>query len=347
MSTIVTKLPEAESRVLEDGEEALLQDGSQEAEIVGEGDDLGEEFASLDATDDAVDPDKPVAVVKPAKVVAKPVVAAAGDDELPAEFRGKTPKELVRMYQDAHSTIGRQGSELGEYRKQADQVIQASLRVLEASKQGRAPAAADVAAAKPLEESEIFAKPIDSINRLVENHPLVQEIKRTLGAAAARDALTRSEQSSERFNRTHPDAQETLRDPEFRAWVSASPIRRDLLLRANNNYDFAAGDEVFSTWKALKGRPTAAVVAAVGAPDAEAVKAAARTLAGARTAKAAQAAAAQAAAAPTGGASASPSGAGKKLYRRADVIRLMVDDPDRYEALSGELQLAYAENRVR
>jgi hypothetical protein len=350
---------ESQSRLLEDDDAALLASGEtgNEAEIVGD-DELATEFTSFDELAAPAAPAKPV-TAKPAAAAAAPAAAASGEDDLPPEFKGKSVKDVVKMYQEAHSTIGRQGQELGEYRRKADQVIQASLRVLAAQKAGQQPAAADVAAAKPLEESEIFAKPIDSVNRLIENHPLIQEIRKTMGATAANETVRRAEAASERFKQAHPDAPEVLRDPEFRKWVSASPIRRDLLLRANNHYDFAAGDEVFSTWKALSGKTAAATTAATtaaapaadGQPSAADVTAAAQTLARARAAKTAaatQQAAAQAAAAPTGGASAAPAkGAGKKIFRRADVIRLMVEDPDRYEQLSGELQVAYAEGRVR
>jgi len=37
----------------------------------------------------------------------------------------------------------------------------------------------------------------------------------------------------------------------------------------------------------------------------------------------------------------------KKVYRRADIIKLMRTDPDRYQALSNEIMQAYAEGRVR
>ena len=38
---------------------------------------------------------------------------------------------------------------------------------------------------------------------------------------------------------------------------------------------------------------------------------------------------------------------GKRVYRRADLIRLKMTDPDRYEALSGEIMQAYQDGRVR
>ena len=38
---------------------------------------------------------------------------------------------------------------------------------------------------------------------------------------------------------------------------------------------------------------------------------------------------------------------GKKIYRRADLINLQVSDPNRYAALSDEIQSAYVEGRVK
>jgi len=37
----------------------------------------------------------------------------------------------------------------------------------------------------------------------------------------------------------------------------------------------------------------------------------------------------------------------KKLYRRADLIRLRIQDPDRYEMMEQEFLQAYAEGRVK
>jgi hypothetical protein len=36
----------------------------------------------------------------------------------------------------------------------------------------------------------------------------------------------------------------------------------------------------------------------------------------------------------------------KKSYRRADLIRLQIEDPDRYQQLQPEIMAAYAEGRV-
>jgi hypothetical protein len=37
----------------------------------------------------------------------------------------------------------------------------------------------------------------------------------------------------------------------------------------------------------------------------------------------------------------------KRVYRRADLIRLKMTEPDRYDALSGEIMQAYADGRVK
>jgi hypothetical protein len=37
----------------------------------------------------------------------------------------------------------------------------------------------------------------------------------------------------------------------------------------------------------------------------------------------------------------------KKVYRRADLIRLRLENPDRYDALQDEIMKAYSEGRVK
>jgi hypothetical protein len=345
-------LPESQSRVLEDGTEALLEAAEQdgvEADVNENSVEVDEEFVDLSAPTEV---EKPAPATKPAaKPVAKPV-AAAVEDEIPADLKGKTPAQMAKMIRDAQQLIGRQGSELGDYRKKVDTLILASLGQIQARKAAEPEVKPAVEA--EMDESEIFAKPKEAISKLIQNHPELVAIRKALGSAAADTKAQRTAVAAERFNAAHPDAQEILQDAEFRQWVGASRVRKALLQRAHQAYDFEAGDEVFSTWKALKGvtkkseatAEAAAEETPTGAPTEAQVKSAAQVLARQRTAKA-QAAAAQAAAAPTGGASVGKPSGSKKVYRRADVLRLMEEDPDRYELLSDELTKAYAEGRVR
>lgn len=344
---------EPKSRVLEDGDEALIA-GSTEAPAKD-----GEvvetvEYATL--LEDAGKQKEQPAATKEQPAV-KPATPTP-DEEIPEEYRGKTPAQLAKMLKDSQSLIGRQGSELGELRKKVDFAIQASLEAVRSRKEAQAPEKpAPAAAEEEFDESAIFAKPKDTISKLIENHPLIKEIKASLGQSAATAEARRAQENTDRFNQAHPDASDIMRDPEFRQWVGASRVRQALMQRAHTKFDFDAGDEVFSTWKALKGvkqssnageQSTTTTTTATGE---DAVSAAARTLAAAKaakTAQAAQAAAASAAAVPSGSAAAGgKSGGAKKVYRRADIIRLMEEDPDRYEALSDEITAAYREGRVR
>lgn len=339
---------EPQPRVLEDSDAALIA-GSTTPPAA---DDQGEmvDYATLLSGDEKTTPAKageqpaPKAGEQPAK---------AADEEIPEEYRGKTPAQLAKMLKDSQSLIGRQGSELGELRRKVDFAIQASLEAVRQKKEPPAQPAAPVV--EEFDDSEIFAKPKEAVSKLIENHPLIKEIKASLGTSAAAAEAQRAQANTDRFNASHPDAGEIMRDPEFRQWVSASRVRQALLQRAHTKFDFDAGDEVFSTWKALKGvkqsaagtgeQPAAAAPAAGATGD---VSAAARTLAAAKAAKAAAAASASAAAVPSGSAaSGGKSGGAKKVYRRADIIRLMEEDPDRYEAMSDEITAAYREGRVR
>lgn len=336
---------EAHSQILEDKDEALLPEPK-----IGD----GEEVVELHEPAKKSEP-------KAAEPAAKPAAAAPAkpdaEDDTPEELRGKTQAQLAKMYREAQSLIGRQGQELGELRKKVDTAILTSIEALRARKEPAAPA--KPAEPTEIDESEIFAKPKDAIGKLIENHPIIKEIRATLGKSASEAQVARAAAATERFNAAHPDSAEILATPEFRQWVAASPVRKQLLLRANNNFDFDAGDEVFSTWKALKGigkakaanegdgQPAAAAAAPAGDPDEAAVKAAAQVMARAAAAKKAKDAAASAAAAPTGGASAGKDGSAKKVYRRADVLRLMEEDPERYERMAPEIELAYREGRVR
>ena len=312
-------LPESNSEVLEDKDDALLPESKVED---------GEEFASLEDEDD-----KPEA--RPAKkpAVKKPAVDDADDDDIPVELKGKSPKELAKMYREAQSLIGRQGSELGEYRRKVDQFIQSSLAGLKPKKED-APVKKDDG---EIEETDFFAKPKDAIARAIENHPAIKEIRETLGKAAQDQAIARATANTERFNAAHPDAAQIMQDPEFRAWVGASKVRIALLKRAHEKFDFDSGDEVFGTWKALKGVGKKA--------DDETVDDAAASAAAAKLAKRKQAL--KAVATPTGGGGGGKEPGSKKIYRRADVLKLMEEDPARYEALAPEIEQAYRENRVR
>lgn len=336
-------LPQSNSKVLEDGEDGVLP----ELEIKSD-----EEVVELTEV-----PAKPVAEAggKPPAPPKKPEVAApaAGeDDDLPPELKGKSPKELAKMYKEAQSLIGRQGSELGDLRRRTDTAIQASLAALSQRREAPAPKVEAPAEPEKIDEAEFFRAPGDAIARAIAAHPVIKRIEETLGKSAKDQAVSRAEQAAERFNGAHPDAAEIMANPEFRQWVGASRVRQGLLMQAHRDFNFEAGDEVFGTWKALKGigKKAPAPAATVDPAAEEAANAAKAAEAGRILSQQAKRKRELAAGSVPSGGGAGGSGAptgSKKIFRRADVLKLMETDQDRYEQLAPEIEAAYREGRVR
>lgn len=319
-------LPESKREVLEDKDDALLPEPKLED---------GEEFSSLDEVGKTEEEPELKPEPKGAK---KAAPEKEDDDELPAEYRGKSLKDVIKMHRDAASLIGRQGSELGEFRRKADLLIQASLENLRKGQktEEKEPEKKE----EELDDTQFFAGPKDAVSRMIENHPLIKEIRKTLGATAADREQDRAARATERFNQAHPDSAKILQDPEFREWVKASKVRTALMQRADSKFDFDAADEVFGTWKALKGlgkKEEAKPEESKGELDASAAaRALAKRKQELRDAKT-----------PSGGGGGQKESGSKKIYRRADVLKLMEEDPDRYEALAPEIEKAYRDGRVR
>ena len=169
---------------------------------------------------------------------------------------------------------------------------------------------------EPEEDIDYFTDPQGAVNRAIENHPKIREAEQYTEQYKKQSSLAT-------LQAKHPDMQTILGDPKFAEWIKASKIRTQLFVAADQGYDSDAADELFSLWKERK----------VVAQQTVNVEKQARK----QTLKAAS----------TGNARGSAEGSRKKVYRRADIIKLMKNDPDRYQALSEEIMSAYAEGRVK
>jgi hypothetical protein len=168
---------------------------------------------------------------------------------------------------------------------------------------------------KQTEEVDFFEDPQKAIQRAVENHPDVQAAKQT-------SAQFRAMQTQQQLAAKHPDFADVVRDGEFQEWVKASPIRLNMFALADSAYDFNSADELLSTFKQIRG-----------------VKAQQTQDAGKQVLNKNL----RAASVDVGGTGESS----QKVYRREDIRKLMISDPDRYEALQPEIMAAYASGRVR
>lgn len=234
---------------------------------------------------------------------------------LPEKYSGKTIEDLVRMHQEAEKLIGKQGSELGELRKTHDDFIKASL---ERQVTNNAPA---TTSAQAEEEMDFFADPKGTIEKIIEQHPKLRDTEQHY-------QMLRQERAVEKLKAKFPGFNEIIKEDSFREFCLATPVRQRLAVAADQHGDVEAADELLTLYTQLhpKQEPTKPAPAARRSrpEDMQAL--------------------------PHGAvaAEAPPSAnTGKKIYRRADLIKLMQTDPDRYEALQSEIMAAYAENRVR
>jgi hypothetical protein len=232
------------------------------------------------------------------------------DPEIPNKYKGKTLEEIVKMHQEAEKLIGRQAQEVGEVRKLADELIKRQLE----SKQ--------TPDAKVAEEDDVdwFAEPEKAVRNAVDKHPAVREAQETVQRFKQQEFMTK-------LQADFPGFQTTVADPEFAQWIQASPVRLRLYAAADN-LDFDSAYELLNTWKLVKPAPVEQK------PQVQAVS---------PEVKADRAAAMKAVAVDTG----STGNVSAKIYRRSDLIRLQLEDPQRYMDMQPEIMSAYAEGRVR
>jgi len=179
-------------------------------------DDVLEDNTITDSLDDPIVQDEPV--------VETPV-----EDDLPEKYRGKTPKEIIAMHQEAEKLIGKQGSEVGELRKVVDDFIKT-----QTSK--------DLKTQEPeFSDDDFFTEPKNAVDKAIDNHPAVKEAKQAALQMRKQEVL--SKLSSE-----FPNLVETVQSPSFIEWVKGSKVRTELMIRAESQFDYDSAKELLETW---------------------------------------------------------------------------------------------------
>ena len=235
------------------------------------------------------------------------------EDDIPEKYKGKSPSEIIKMHQEAEKLIGRQAQEVHEVRSLADQLLKQQLESNKRVEQ------------KPIEESQdedFFADPQGAVAKQVEKHPAVQEAQRV--------ALEMKKmQTAQKLSAKHPDFTQIASDSGFQDWVKASAVRLQLFAKADAEFDFESADELLSTYKEIKGIKAAQKAAQEQQSNAVQAKA--------------QEQAMKAATVDVGG----TGEVSRKVYRRQDLIKLRMTDPERYMAMADDIMAAYAEGRVK
>ena len=229
--------------------------------------------------------------------------------EVPEKYQGKSVEDLVQMHQELEKFSGKQSTEVGELRKVVDDYIQTQLSVQQAPQQQQQQDDND-------DDVDFFVDPKTAVSRAIDNHPKIKEAQAYTQQYKQQATLAQRKSS-------HPEMEQILQDPKFAEWIKGSKVRTQLFVQADQAYDYDAAHELFSLWKDRN---------QVVQQTAQAERAARKS---------------QVKSANTGNARGTAEGSRRKVYRRADIIKLMRTDPERYQSMSDELLKAYSEGRVR
>ena len=161
-----------------------------------------------------------------------------------------------------------------------------------------------------VDEVDFFSDPEEAVKRAIDNHPKIREAENISKQYQKTTALSQLQQD-------HPDMQNILTDDKFAEWIKGSKIRTQLYVQADKQYDYEAAHELFTLWKERK-----QVVQQTANAEKQGRKQAVKN-------------------ASTGAATGSSETKTRKIYRRADIIKLMRTDPERYQSLSDEIMKAY------
>ena len=161
---------------------------------------------------------------------------------------------------------------------------------------------------------DFIDNPGKHVKKQIDSHPAIKE---------AQDAAKQMKRTATltRLNAEYPELEKIVQDPNFAEWINGSKVRSELYNRAEVHFDYDSAKELLTNWTDKQER--IAKVQETSKIDKD------------NQLKAASV-----------GSKGNNEPVSKKKYRRSDIIKLMQTDPDKYDALSDEIMLAYQEGRV-
>ena len=234
--------------------------------------------------------------------------------EVPEKFQGKSFEDVVDMYRNLEKDYGRKGNEIGELRKLTDELLQLEIQQKKSANERVTTKEEEV-----LSDDDWFSSPKQATDKYLEKSGLAQEVKELKEKLSSKDR----EEAHKTFVEKHPDYMDLAQNESFQQFVSASKYRLDLAQKADQ-YDYEAANELFDLYKAIN--PNSGATENSGNDKANKQEARKKaTLEG------------------TGNRNKGT----KKVYRRADLIKMKMQDPDRYNSMQEEIMQAYSEGRVK
>ena len=244
---------------------------------------------------------------EPAAIEEDVVADAEPQFKIPEKFKGKSIEEVAESYVNLEKEYGNKANEVGELRKLTDQILQQQV----------APKAQDLESDINDEVGfdDLIEDPTKAVEKVVSNNPRLKRLEENLikqEADAARAAVTSR----------HADAEEVVASSEFQNWVTESPGRLRTFQTAHQEFDADLAADLIDMYKTTRKVATEEAV----------LEREAKAKADLKVARV-----------ESGG----DAGNTKKIYKRAELIKLKQTDPDRYRRMYPEIHQAYAEKRVK
>lgn len=230
-------------------------------------------------------------------------------DDLPAKFKGKTVAEVVESYENLEKEYGRRNNEIGELRKLTDQLLDLE----------RKPKKEDEATEETLDADKLLENPEQAIKDAIKNDPTLKGMQ---------DALTKAERATalESFEALHPDWKDVMGSEKFLTWIGRSKARSQMLIDADTNYDYESGSDLLNDFKEMFPAESADEDADEQA-EKDKLEADHKAITTEKKSKS--------------------KGSRRKIYSRAQIINMKINDPAQYESRQDEFDKAYQEGRVR
>lgn len=248
-----------------------------------------------------------------------PLETVLAGDTVPEKFRGKKLTDVLESYSNLESRMGAMANDLGVQRQLTDRLL--NLKRDDDLKRNTPPARQ-----KPeVTASELLDRPAETLDRV-----LTQREQSINEAVDRRLAQLQISQAEANFKRNHGDFQQIVNDPAFGDWLRKSPIRLRAAAAANSG-DWTIADELFADYKAERGASASTRQTASSSSRQNLEAARSATLESST------------------GAQGSDGGKKGKIYSRADLMRLRIEDPEAYydDDFQAKILKAHQEGRVR
>lgn len=256
----------------------------------------------------------------------EPTDSDPDESQIPEKFRGKSVAEIVSIYENAEQELGRLRNDLGATRAEAQ-----TWRSL-VDELGEARRKTDPKPQEPEIDSDALLKdPKSAITTLLDS-----VLEERLGPVVKETTKLRQDSEAAQFVSDYPNYVEVGNSKEFQEFVAGSTRRVDLARKAIEKNDIPAMRELMEGWEERQQLIQTLSPKKAEEQEAETDSAAPTGVSGARKV---------ATESPgSGGAT-----RGKKVFRQNEVIKVMLQDPDKYysEPYQKELMAAMRDGRFK